>query len=79
MYSNLEIASLIFGILSIPCSLAFGVGLIPGIIGFVFAMKARKDAYCTGMANGGLICSIIGMIFSVVAIIIIGFVILSKL
>ena len=79
IYSNLELATLIFGIISITCAILFGIGIIPGVIGFIFAMKARKDAYCTGMANGGLICSIIGMILSVTAIFIFGFVFLAKL
>ncbi len=64
--SGAAVASLVLGIISIISSF-FGysaiLGLILGIIGTVLGAKARKEAQ-TGMATGGFVCSIIGLIFS---------------
>ena len=65
------VASLVLGILSIICSF-FGyssiLGLILGIIGVVLGAKARKISQ-TGIATGGFVCSLIGLIFSGIGLI----------
>ena len=63
--SGKAVASLVLGILSLICAF-FGysaiVGLIFGIVGVSLGAKARKEAQ-TGLATGGFVCSIIGLIF----------------
>lgn len=63
--SGKAVASLVLGILSLICAF-FGysaiVGLILGIIGVSLGAKARKESQ-TGMATGGFVCSILGLIF----------------
>ena len=65
------VASLVLGILSIICSF-FGyssiAGLLFGIIGTVLGAKARKQSQ-TGIATGGFVCSIIGLILSAVGLV----------
>ncbi len=60
------VASLVLGILSL-ISAFFGygaiIGLILGIIGTVLGAKARKVSQ-TGIATGGFVCSLIGLIVS---------------
>lgn len=63
-HSGSEIASLILGIVSIVFICCGGLGLIPGVIGIVLAIKARRDPYCTGMSVAGMVCSLIGTVFS---------------
>ena len=65
------VASLVLGILSLICAF-FGygaiLGLIFGIIGTVLGAKARKTSQ-TGLATGGFVCSLIGLIFSAVGLV----------
>ena len=64
--NGLAVASLVLGILSLICAfLGYGaiLGLILGIIGTILGSKARKQAQ-TGMATGGFVCSLVGLIFS---------------
>ena len=69
--NGLAIASLVLGILSLVCAF-FGysaiLGLIFGIIGVVLGTKARKVAQ-TGLATGGFVCSLIGLIFCAVGLV----------
>ena len=65
------VASLVLGILSLVCAF-FGygavLGLLFGIIGTVLGAKARKVSQ-TGIATGGFVCSLIGLIFSAVGLV----------
>ncbi len=65
------VASLVLGILSLICAF-FGygafLGLVFGIIGTVLGAKARKTSQ-TGLATGGFVCSLIGLIFSAVGLV----------
>lgn len=59
-------ASLVLGIVTLVCPLlsAFGfswIGCITGIIGIILGVMARKKAP-SGVATGGLVCSIIGLV-----------------
>ena len=69
--SGAATASLVLGILSLICAF-FGygaiLGLIFGIIGTSLGAKARKTAQ-TGLATGGFVCSLIGLIFSAVGLV----------
>jgi len=58
------VASLVLGILSIIFSMVPLLGLILGILGIVFASKQKKIA-SSGAATGGMITSIIGLVFSI--------------
>ena len=66
----MAIASLVCGILGIiggwlPVVCYFTT--ILAILGIVFGVKARKDpTQSIGMANAGLVCGIIGTVFSVI-------------
>lgn len=69
------VASLVLGIISI-CTGCIGVGIVLGIIGIVMAKKANRalaanpdDFKGNGVAKGGLITSIIGLVLSIVGII----------
>lgn len=63
------VAGLVLGIASIVTSLFAGlIGVILGIIGLVFSIRGRRDYERRGMATAGMVCSIIGMIISVLAI-----------
>lgn len=58
------IFSLIFGLIIGPFTLGIAsfIGLVLGIVGIVLAVMARKHEK-SGMSTGGLICSIIGLVF----------------
>lgn len=63
------VASLVLGIISIVIGL-FSAGLlgwlgaILGIIGIVLGALGKKDPEKKGIATGGLVCSIIGLVLS---------------
>ena len=59
-------ASLVLGIISICFSYVVILGLACGIIGLVMAAGARKDGFDGGLRKGGLVCSIIGTVFSAI-------------
>ncbi len=68
------IAGLILGILALVTSCS-GSGFAFGILGIVFSALAKKEAardpmgnHSTGAANGGMVCSIIGIVISVIMI-----------
>jgi hypothetical protein len=55
------VASLVLGIVSIVFCWIYGiVGIIPGIIGLVLGISAKKETP-SGMATAGLVLSIIGV------------------
>lgn len=57
------IASLVLGIVSIISSWMPVVGLVSGILGICFYAQQRKIS-SNGIATGGLVTSIIGLVFS---------------
>lgn len=69
--NGMAIASLVLGILSMVCAF-FGysaiLGLIFGIVGVVLGAKARKVSQ-TGLATGGFVCSLIGLIFCAIGLV----------
>lgn len=66
--NGLGISSLVLGIISIGVSWIPFLGLIPGIVGLVMAIKQRK-IFPNNIATGGLVTSIIGIVFSVITLI----------
>ncbi len=70
-----SIASLVCGALSCECCILslypflFMVPFVLGILGIVFSATAKKHKSNNGMATAGLICGIIGLIFSSILII----------
>ena len=71
----LSIIGLVFGILSIVTSCCFGIGIVPGIVGLVCSIFGEKRQK-SGLAIGGLICSIIGVLLSILML---GLVVLSMI
>lgn len=76
--NGLGIAGLILGIGSIVLSWVPFLGLISGIIGLILSIKQRK-IIPNDIATGGLVTSIIGIVFSVFFIIYFIFIILLML
>ncbi len=60
---GLSIASLVMGIASIVLSCCCGSGIIFGIAGIIMAVVGNKKAK-TGIGTAGLVCSIVGTVFS---------------
>lgn len=64
------VASLVLGIISIVIS--FGgvglqwVGILPGLIGVILGVQGRKDPDNRGLATGGLVCSIVGLVLCLI-------------
>lgn len=57
------------GIASIVLDLFFSLfGIILGVIGIVFALRGRRDTERRGTATAGLVCSIIGIVLGVLAV-----------
>ncbi|SFS00548.1 DUF4190 domain-containing protein [Anaeromicropila populeti] len=68
--NGLAIASLVLGILSIPFSCCYGFGILMGIVGLILGIISKKgEPRFTGQAIGGIVCSIIGAILSILIII----------
>lgn len=63
----LAYVSLVMGILSILLSCCYGIGIVFGIAGLICAIISRRKGGA-GVALAGLICSIVGMVFSVLVI-----------
>lgn len=61
----LAIISLVLGILAIIMGCCGWVGILFGIGGIVCAIFANKQSQ-TGLAKGGLICSIVGIVLGVI-------------
>lgn len=67
---TMGVASLVLGIVSIVFSFTGAiawVGIISGIIGIILGAMARKTTP-TGIATGGLVCSIIGLVISLIGL-----------
>lgn len=64
------IASLVLGILSIPCSCCYGAGLLFSILGIIFGCVQPKDydGKKPAMAVAGIICSIVGILFAIITV-----------
>lgn len=72
------IAGLVLGILSIMMGCVYGSGLLFGILGTIFSCMARKEDSSNPLQNkknstatSGLICSIIGIVLSVIVLLIV--------
>lgn len=64
----MAVASLVLGILSIINALflpAFPLGIVLSIVGIVLGALGKKVPEKAGMAKAGLVCSIIGLILSI--------------
>ncbi len=61
------VVSLVMGILAIIFSCCCGLGIIFGIIGIICAIVSKKNGK-SGIAIAGLVCSIIGAVFSIAVI-----------
>ncbi len=72
-----SVCSLIMGILSLLLACFYGSGLIFSILGIVFGVLSKKDTdknnamnnNSSGMATGGIVCSVIGGILSLLMLI----------
>lgn len=66
--NGLAIAAMILGIASALTGWCYGVGLIFGIISIILAILSKKasNGRLSGMALAGLICSIFGIVISIV-------------
>lgn len=64
------VASLVLGILSLICAIFLAgyqwFGAICGLIGIILGALGRKKSEAKGIATGGLVCSIIGFILSII-------------
>lgn len=66
----MAIASLVLGIVSLAFLLFLPVvSPIVGLVGIILGAMARKNTEQHGMATAGLVCSIIGLVLSLVVII----------
>jgi len=67
--NTLAVVSLVMGILSIILCCCYGIGIVFGIAGIICGAIAKKKGQSKGLSTAGLVCSIIGSVFSVIAII----------
>lgn len=68
---GMAIAALVVGILSILCCCCTYLSVILGIVGIVLAILSKpKGGSFEGVAMGGLICSIVGLVLGVILIIV---------
>jgi hypothetical protein len=63
----MSIASLVLGILGIVLGF-FGIGIVPAILGLIFGCVSLKKCK-SGLGIAGLVCSIVGIVISVVVIV----------
>lgn len=71
--SGKAIASMICGILSIPANCGYIIpGTILAIVGLILAIVAKKEPNIKnpGMANAGMVCSIISLVLAVAVVVI---------
>jgi len=57
------------GILSIILCCCYGIGIVFGIAGIICGVLAKKKGQSKGLTTAGLVCSIVGTVFCVIAII----------
>lgn len=67
-----SVLALIFGILSLILCCCSVLAFIPAIISIVFYAKAKSNGEAGGMATGGLVCAIIGLIGAILFTVIYG-------
>lgn len=66
--NGMQIASLVLGIIGIPACCCYGVpGVLFGIIGLILAIVGNKRSRNKGIGIAGLVCSIIAIVFGVLA------------
>lgn len=63
-----QIAGLVLGIIGIPACCCYGIpGILFGVIGIILAIVGNKRNKGSGVGIGGLVCSIIALIFGILA------------
>jgi hypothetical protein len=68
--NGMQIASLVLGIIGIPACCCYGiVGILFGLIGLILAIVGNKKNKGAGVGVAGLVCSIIAIVFGVIALI----------
>jgi hypothetical protein len=72
---GLNIASMVLGIISLLLMFwAWGIGVIPAVIGLVLGVvgkgKSREVGAPTGMATAGIVCSIVALVTNIAVTII---------
>lgn len=69
--NGFAIASLVLGILSIPLACCYGFGLVTAVISIIFGIISRRHngGKLSGMAIAGIICSVLGVLASIIMII----------
>lgn len=66
--NGMQIASLVLGILGIPGCCCYGiVGLLFGIVGLILALAGNRQNKGSGIGIGGLICSIVAIVFGILS------------
>lgn len=66
--NGLQIASLVIGIIGIPACCCYEVtGIIFGIIGMILAIVGNGKNKGSGVGIGGLVCSILALLFGIIA------------
>lgn len=66
------VAALVLGIVSIVSNfigLGMPLGAISGLVGIILGAMGRKDPDKRGIATGGMVCSIIGFVLSIIVIV----------
>lgn len=64
--NGLQVAGLVLGIIGIPASCCYGIGLLFGIIGLILALVGNKRNKGSGVGIGGLVCSIIAIVLGMI-------------
>jgi hypothetical protein len=67
--SNTAISGMVLGILSIPCACVPLIGFPVAVVGIIFSSLALKSSG-RSMAIAGLICSLIGIVLTVISAVI---------
>lgn len=70
----MAVASLVLGIIALVISIFSGgslgvVGIICGVLGFIFGIVGRKDEAKKGLATAGVVCSLIGLLLGLILMI----------
>lgn len=64
--NGLQVAGLVLGIIGIPASCCYGIGLVFGIIGLILSLVGNKRNKGSGVGIGGLVCSIIAVVIGMI-------------
>lgn len=74
--NGFQIAGLVLGIIGIVTCCCYGIpGIIFGLIGLILAIVGNSKNKGSGVGIGGLVCSIIALIFGIIATIYYGLII----